>query len=157
MNRNQKIAIGCGAAGCLGLIIVCIVGVVLFLTLHTSNRNSNRRDNVNANRSGDLNGEPSSTANTNEADNGGDGSSSSSMSDDDKHKLFQAGAATQDSELVQRVWKKLGLLKSDGSPNDEYVQFVKDHVVWLFSNSEFVKSINTPEKARAYVEAHLND
>ncbi|HZE72993.1 MAG TPA: hypothetical protein VE135_26070 [Pyrinomonadaceae bacterium] len=157
MNRNQKIAIGCGAAGCLGLIIVCVVGLVLFLMLRPSNRNSNRHDNVNANRSGDFNAEPGSTANSNEADNGGDGSSSSSMSDDDKHKLFQAGAATQDSEIVQRVWKKLGLLKSDGSPNDEYVQFVKDHVVWLFSNAEFVKSLNTPEKARAYVEAHLND
>lgn len=79
------------------------------------------------------------------------------MSDDDRHKLFQAGTATQDTELAQRVWKKLGLVKSDGSPNDTYPEFVKDHVVWLISNTDFATSINTPEKARAYVEAHIND
>ena len=151
MNRNQKIAIGCGAAGCLGLIVLVIVGVIGFFVFRSAPKNSNRDVNVNSN------GSASENADSNTAGSDGSGSSSSSMSDDDKHKLFQAGTQTQDTDLVQRVWRKLGLLKADGSPNDEYAQFVKDHVVWLFSNSDFVKSISTPEKARAYVEAHIND
>ncbi|HLE61914.1 MAG TPA: hypothetical protein VI750_02180, partial [Pyrinomonadaceae bacterium] len=84
-------------------------------------------------------------------------SEASSFSYDYKHKLFQAAAVTQDTALIQRVWKKLGLTRSDGTPNDDYTQFMKDHVTWLFSNTGFVQSVNTPVKARAYVEAHIND
>jgi hypothetical protein len=79
------------------------------------------------------------------------------MSDDDKHKLFQAGAITQDNEIAHRVWRKLGLLDAAGTPNDQYIEFVKDHAPWLIRNVDFVQSLNTPEKARAYVEAHIND
>ena len=45
----------------------------------------------------------------------------------------------------------------DGTPKDQYAEFVKDHIVWLVRNSDFAQSMNTPEKARAYVEAHIND
>jgi hypothetical protein len=54
MTRNQKIALGCGGAGCLGLIIVVIVGrsryfvwvrqadgCQLVVTISTDNRNTN--------------------------------------------------------------------------------------------------------------------
>jgi gas vesicle protein len=149
MNKNQKIAIGCGVGGCLGLIVLCIVGTVAFFVFRPASTRSNRNDNFNVNRS--------SSENSNSDTTSSDDSSSSSMSNDDKHKLFQAGAATQDSETLQRVWKKLGLAKTDGSPNDEYAQFVKEHIVWLFRNSDFLKTIDTPEKARAYVDAHMND
>ena len=152
MNRNQKIAIGCGAAGCLGLICLVIVGAVVFLVMRSTPGTSRRTGTANINRSSS-----SEDSNANSTDSDENGASSSSMSDDDKHKLFQAGAQTQDTDLVQRVWRKLGLTKSDGSPNDAYAEFVKNHVVWVFSNSDFIKSIDTPEKARAYVEAHIND
>jgi hypothetical protein len=79
------------------------------------------------------------------------------MSDDDKHKLFQAAAASRDTALTKRVSEKLGLLNADGSPTDEYAQFFKDHISWLFKNTDFMQSINTTEKARAYVEAHIDD
>ena len=76
------------------------------------------------------------------------------MSDDDKHKLFQAAGATQDSELVLKVLKKIGFASGVGS---EYEQFVRDHFTWAVKNVEFISSVSTPEKARAYVEAHLDD
>jgi hypothetical protein len=79
------------------------------------------------------------------------------MSDDDKHKLFQAAAATQDHALTRRVWEKLGLLKTDGSPNDDYEGFVKEHIGWIFRNASFVQSISDPVKARAYVDEHFDD
>src|SRR6266498_1443058 len=144
MNRNQKIAIGCGVAGCLGLILIVILVVVLAVLGYVavpgmSNSNTNTDTNSNENSNSDAS------------------SSSSSMTEDDRHKLFQAAAATQDHALTRRVWEKLGLLKTDGSPNDDYEVFIKDHIGWIFRNAGFVQSISNPEKARAYVDAHIDD
>src|SRR6266498_865536 len=152
MNRNQKIAIGCGVAGCLGLILIVILVVVLAVLGYVavpgmSNSNSNENSNSNTN----------TDTNSNENSNSDASSSSSSMTEDDRHKLFQAAAATQDHALTRRVWEKLGLLKTDGSPNDDYEVFIKDHIGWIFRNAGFVQSISNPEKARAYVDAHIDD
>jgi hypothetical protein len=153
MNRNQKIALGCGAAGCLGLIVVAVACVILYFAwpFTTTNSNSNRSINVNRGSSG------SPESDTTASNDDSDVAPSSSMSDDDKHKLFQAAALTQDTAVIQRVWRRLGLAEADGTPNDQYTQFMKDHVTWLFSNTDFMQSVNTPEKARAYVDEHIND
>ena len=149
MNRNQKIALGCGGAGCLGLLVVIAAGTVLYFyyerqpTVRTANRNS--PFNLNSN---------SDDSNTNSSSNSSDETPSSSMSDDDKHKLFQAVGITGDSELVAKVLQKIGFGSELGSP---YEEFVRDHAVWAVSNYEFISSVSTPAKARAYVEAHLND
>ena len=154
MNRNAKIALGCGGAGCLGLILLVIVGAVLIVSgvvpapgLYDANRNSNYNSNDNDNSN--LNANDNSNGNTNSA------STSSSMTEDDRHRLFQAAAATQDHELTRRVWQKLGLLNASGSPSDEYQAFMKDHIGWVFRNASWVQSISDPEKARAYVEEHM--
>jgi len=110
------------------------------------NANSSNRDNAanqNANES------------TNSSSSNSSSDSSSSYTDDDKHKLFQAASMTGDAEVVQKVVKKLGLFKANGTPADDYPQFIKDHVIWGASNSDFIRSLDTPDKARAYVDAHL--
>src|SRR5262245_37530697 len=117
MNRNQKIAIGCGAVGCLGLIFLCIVGAVGFYFMRSAATNSNRRI-VSVNRSSNDNTNDNENSNSSSTDEGNT-SSSSSMSEDDKHKLFQAAGSTQDSELMQKVLRKLNFIKADGSPTDE--------------------------------------
>jgi len=157
MNKNQKIAIGCGAAGCLGLIVLTVLGVVGYFVYQSTSVNSNRNKNVNINRSSTENENANENTNSNANASSSEDGSSSSMSDDDKHKLYQAGASSQDAELAQRVWRKLGLIKGDGSQNDTFAAFTKDHVGWVFRNSDFLKTIDTPQKARAYVEAHMND
>jgi len=159
MNRNAKIALGCGGAGCLGLIVVVIVAVVLVVTgvvpapgLYNPNRNSNDNDNFNSNSN-------NSNANKNDNDNlnsnsNSESSDSSSMSEDDKHRLYQAVGMTRDTELTMRVIRKIGL--GDGSGAD-HQEFVKAHFPWAMKNLEFIQSVNTPEKARAYVEEHIDD
>ncbi len=153
MNRNQKIAIGCGSAGCLGLLVVIAAGAILYFyferqpTVRNANRNSNF--NINTNNRG-------SNSNTS-TDSSDETSSSSSMSDDDKHKLFQAAGAANDFALMQKVLTRLGLFKADGSPSNDYAGFVRDHISWLLKNSDFMRTIDTPEKARAYVDAHIDD
>jgi hypothetical protein len=156
MTRNQKIALGCGGAGCLGLIVVAVAGVIAytFYQRRPAYANENYNINMNTNRAESSNSSDD-TSSSDEAASSDD--TSSSMSDDDKHKLFQAATMTQDMELTQRVWKKLGFMRANGSMTDEYEQFATDHVAWTFKNLEFIQSINTPEKARAYVDAHIGD
>src|SRR6266576_2074169 len=144
MTKNQKIALGCGGVGCLGLILIVAIGVAAYFISPRSfsfNTNRNSNFNSNTNRSSESN---RSVKNSNSS------TSSTSMSDDDKHKLFQAVSMTKDTDLMHRVWKKLGLMGEDDG-------FVKDHVIWLFKNSDFIQSVNTEEKARTYVDAHIDD
>lgn len=150
MNRNQKIAIGCGGAGCLGLLVVAVAaaGLYFFYERQPPMTNRNSDFNINTNRGSNSNTSTDSSDET---------SSSSSTSDDDKHKLFQAATAANDVALMQKVFKSLGLFDADGSYTDDYSEFVRDHTSWMLKNSDFMRTIDTPEKARAYVEAHLND
>jgi len=149
MNKNQKIALGCGGAGCLGLIVVIIAGGVIWYLQSGSSRGRTYNLNTNSNSNANVTGDSSNTN-----DNTG---SSSSMSDDDKHKLYHAASATKDTNTMVRVWKKLGLTGADGTPNENYTTFARDHIGWLFRNSDFMREVNTEEKARAYVNAHIDD
>jgi hypothetical protein len=46
-------------------------------------------------------------------------------------------------------------MNEDFTPGDDYLTFVKDHVVWAFSNGDFIQSLDTKEKAVAYVNEHF--
>jgi hypothetical protein len=143
MTKNTKIALGCGGAGCLGLVLIVIIGVVLVSTgwvKAPSNDNSNRSSNLNSNRNQNANSNSSS--------------SSSTMSEDDKHKLFQAVGATKDDQLLMKVLAKIGFPNASGVGYDK---FMEDHPSWAMKNFEFMDTVNTPEKGRAYVNAHIND
>jgi hypothetical protein len=153
MNRNQKIAIGCGAAGCLGLLVVIAAGAILYFYLRQPTvRNANRNSNFNISR--DTNRGTNGNTSTDSSD---ETSSSSAISDDDKHRLFHAAGAANDIALFEKVMRRLGLFKADGSPSAGYGDFVRDHVGWLLKNSDFTRTVDTPEKARAYVNAHIDD
>jgi len=156
MTKNSKIALGCGGAGCLGLILLVIVGAVLVVSgivpapgLYNPNRNSNININVNSNSNSNANTNENLNSNSNSSSD-----SSSSMSDDDKHKLFQAAGITKDNDLILKVIRKIGFGSGTGT---DYQDFIKAHFPWAMKNLEFIRSVNTPEKARAYVDEHMND
>jgi hypothetical protein len=48
-------------------------------------------------------------------------------------------------------------MQANGSMTEDYQRFASDHFGWATQNLDFIQSINTPEKARAYVEAHIDD
>jgi hypothetical protein len=161
MTRNTKIALGCGGVGCLGLILLVIVGVVLVVSgvvpapgIYNPNSNSNYNYNSNSNTNENSNANANDNQNSNSPSAASD---SSSMSDDDKHKLFQAAGITKDSALIQRVLRKLGFLTTSGGISDDYEQFVKDHGPWAMRNIGFVRSVLSEDAARAYVDAHIDD
>ena len=171
MTKNQKIALGCGGAGCLGLIVVAIAGLLIYFLAYRSparsrdyninvstNRNSNSNDNSDFSTNTNTNDNDNSNANSNSTNSNSSSPSStsaSSMSDDDKHKLYQAAMQTGDQELLRRVSVKLGLTNEDYTPGADYQKFVSDHVGWAIRNTEFIGTINSPEKARAYVNDHF--
>ena len=155
MTRNQKIALGCGGAGCLGLIVI-IAGVLIFYFALSgfhlyglgSDSNSNTNDNTATSNDNSSNSSSSSSSSS---------SSGSSLSDDDKHKLYHAALMTGDQQLIQRVSVKMGLLNDDFTPGAEWEEFVGNHVGWVLRNSSFIQSINTEEKAREYVNDNFPD
>jgi hypothetical protein len=166
MTRNQKIALGCGGAGCLGLIVVAVASAAIYVLVYRQpavrsvNRNYNYNINLNDNSSTSNANSSDSDANTNSKSSDANSNSSSatsaaSMTDDDKHKLFQAASMTGDGELVRRVLVKIGLMNEDYTPGDKYSGFMGEHISWGARNYEFIQSINTPEKARAYVNDHF--
>ena len=158
MTKNQKIALGCGGAGCLGLIVVAVVGLVVWLVIlpgrtkreFNYNFSTNRNENSNSNSSPNVNA--ASNANGNSSS---DSSSTNGMSDDDKHRLYQAASMTGDPEMLRRVSVKLGLMNPDFTTSDRYLSFLRDHVRWGLRNGEFISSLDTKEKAAAYVNEHF--
>ena len=159
MNRNQKIALGCGGAGCLGLIVVAIAGCLIYFFAYRSTPGRSYNYNVSTNRNSNLNYN-SDTTNTNANDNSSSSNSSSSstassMSEDDKHKLYQAAGMTGDAELIRRVSIKIGLMDEDYTPGENYQSFIANHVDWAIRNTDFINSINTADKARAYLNEHM--
>src|SRR6185369_6624715 len=167
MTKNQKIALGCGGAGCLGLIVVAIAGALIyFLAYRSPARSRDYNYNVSTNRNSNSNDNTDFSTNTNANDNSNDNStnsnsssspstSASSLSDDDKHRLYQAAFQTGDQELIRRVSVKIGLTAEDYTPGAEYQKFLTDHVEWVTQNTDFIGTINSPEKARAYVNEHF--
>jgi hypothetical protein len=171
MNKNQKIAIGCGAVGCLGLIVICI-GVAGFLYWRSqqvavrasergpfnfnANSNANSNSNSNSNSNTDSDSNDNSNSNGNESStNSSPGNETSSYSEDEKHRLFHAAGMSGDPDLMAKVFKKIGIWTNEGVPGPGYQQFNKEHISWTLSNTGFLVSIDTPEKAKAYIESHL--
>ena len=160
MTRNQKIALGCGGAGCLGLIVVGIAGVLIFYfgwrnagsfdsyANYKSNYNTNSNDNFNLNSNDNTNDDSTNSSSSNS-------SSSGTYSDDEKHKLFHAASITGDFELQRRVWTKIGILEDDFSTGDKFTDFGVEHGGWILQNYRWVSEINTPEEGRAYINEHL--
>jgi hypothetical protein len=161
MNRNQKIALGCGGAGCLGLIVLAIAGCVVYFVFYNSarrsyaNSNYNFNFNTNSNSNSNDNSEVPGNINANSNSSNSSSASASSMSDDDKHKLYYAAGMTGDGEVVRRVSVKLGLMDDDFTPRETYQKFVQEHIGWVLRNTDFIQTVDSPEKARAYVNEHL--
>ena len=153
MTKNQKIALGCGGGGCLLLIVAGIIAAGAYFYLQRKapdNHGSATNYNSNANTNRNSNGNSSSI-------NANSSSSPSSISDDERHKLYYCASVTSDGDLMKRVNRKLGLTDSRNVPTDSYTEFAKDHIIWIIRNTDWMKNCDTKDKARAYVDQHIND
>lgn len=83
------------------------------------------------------------------------GKSAANMSDDDKHKLFQAASITGDPTLILEAYKKMELVDSNGQPTPAFEPFTKTHMDWAIKNAAWVQEHNDQNKAREYVKSHM--
>src|SRR3954471_24783302 len=86
---------------------------------------------------------------------GKSGGSAANLSDDDKHKLFQAAGASQDPNLIAQVTQKLGLVDSNGQPSAAFQDLTKAHYEWATKNTQWIMENSTPDKAKAYATSHM--
>jgi hypothetical protein len=82
-------------------------------------------------------------------------SSSTTMSEDDKYRLFYAAAKTGDQKLMMQASQKIGIIDQNGMPTSSYRDFIKNSITWAFKDTEFTRTVDTPDKAKAYVTSHL--
>ncbi|HKZ77798.1 MAG TPA: hypothetical protein VJ124_05695 [Pyrinomonadaceae bacterium] len=89
------------------------------------------------------------------------GSTSGSLSQEERHRLYTAALAASDSPLdtalFKEVCQKIGIFDADGNPNGIYMTFVQEHVQWGMKTetNQFRSQINTKERAQEYVRKHL--
>jgi hypothetical protein len=81
--------------------------------------------------------------------------SASAMSDDDKHKLFQAAAQCGDTQLRLEALKRICLSPGENASREDFEKFVQAHTTWAAKNVLFIMSLSSQQKARDYVVQHM--
>jgi hypothetical protein len=157
MTRNQKIALGCGGAGCLGLIVLAIAGGLIYFYASRATRTRYADINFNSNRNANLNRNANSNSDSTNSSSSSSSSSSAdaTISEDEKHRLFQAAAITGDTELQRRVWVKIGIMEPDFTQGNKFGEFASAHITWVTRNYQWVIDMDSAEKGRAYINEHL--
>jgi len=82
------------------------------------------------------------------------GGSAANMSDDDKHKLFQAAGMSGDPDLIKDVVTKLGLGDAT-APSETGKKFIDEHVSWAMKNAAWVQEYSDKAKAKEYAKSHM--
>ena len=84
------------------------------------------------------------------------------FNDDQKHRLYSAALAASDSPMdttsFAEVCRAIGIFDSRDKPNDQYLDFVSQHVAWASNNEteEFRQQISSKEKALEYIKQHIH-
>src|ERR1043165_330475 len=81
--------------------------------------------------------------------------SASAMSDDDKHKLFQAAAQCGDTQLRLEAPERICLSPGENASREDFEKFVQAHTTWAAKNVLFIMSLSSQQKARDYVVQHM--
>ena len=81
---------------------------------------------------------------------------SSDMTDEEKYRLFYAATKTEDKFLQSEAAKKIGIIDASGQPTASYKTFVTNATSWAMNDVDFIRTVDTPAKARAYVNSHMD-
>ena len=78
-----------------------------------------------------------------------------SMTENDKYRLFYAASKAGDQPLTMKISKKIGIIDDSGSPTEYYKTFTKGMFEWAMRDREFVKKLDTKQKALDYINAQM--
>lgn len=87
--------------------------------------------------------------------NAGAPANAPAMSDDDRHKLFQAAAQCGDTQLRLEALKRVCLSPGENASREEFEKFVQAHTTWAAKNVLFIMSMSSQSAARDYVLQHM--
>ena len=85
----------------------------------------------------------------------------SPLSEDQRHRLYAAALAASDSPLdsqeFKSVCRSIGIFDVNDRPNDQYSDFVGEHVRWTMNanGKQFRLEIDTKDKARNYLSRYF--
>lgn len=160
---SKLLAVAAIALGLFGGVTSAVMNAtssVVHFDSSNSNSNSNRSNSNNSNDSTTYSNRNSSTTSASNSNDNASNSNSrststaSSMTSDEKHRIFYAAAMTNDTALQSEVAQLIGIVDEKGMPTPYYETFISDTFEWATRESDFPATVNTPEKARAYVMAH---
>lgn len=77
------------------------------------------------------------------------------VADDASNLLFYAGGLVGDPALLRRVWVQLKLADASGQPTPRMTEFIRAHQEWVKVKASVAATVDTPDKARAYLNQHL--
>lgn len=151
-----------GLAGGVTSAVMNASSSVIYYGSYNSNSNSNRSNSNNSNGSTThTNHNDSTTYNSNSNDNSSNRNSStsntttaSSMTEDEKYRIFYAAGKTNDRALQKEIAILIGIIDEKGAPTAYYQTFLAGTFAWATRDDSFPPTIDTVEKARAYVAAH---
>jgi hypothetical protein len=144
--------------GLVGGLTATVLGTTTSTRSYTSTYASNSNNSNGSTSYSNRNGSSttySSNANDNSSDhNMNDSTSASTMTEDEKYRIFYAAGKTNDKELQKEIAILIGIIDDKGVPTSYYQPFVTGSFNWASRDSSFPPTVDTPEKAHAYVMAH---
>lgn len=120
----------------------------------SANSNNSNSSTTASNRNGSTTHGSNSNDNTTNHNMGSTTTSGSSMTEDEKYRIFYAAGKTNDRALQTEIAELIGIIDSGGQPTDYYQSFISGSYAWALRDRSFPPTVDTEAKARAYVAAH---
>lgn len=79
----------------------------------------------------------------------------SSITEEEKYRLFYAASKVGEQPLTVKISKKIGIIDEKGQATPYYKTFIAGMLSWATKDVEFVKKIDSKEKAREYVDSQM--
>lgn len=148
--KKSRLGLWLAILGGVAVLIVLIGGAGLAGLLYYFSTSRTSTD-YNYNSSSNLNQSNTSFGNTNVSAN--NSTLTAEMTEDEKYRLFYAASKVGDSALTLKVSKRIGIMDESNKPTPFYKTFVAGMFKWAMRDGEFVKRIDSKEKALEYINS----
>jgi hypothetical protein len=157
--KKSRLGLWIAILGGTGLVILLIGGLGLVgLYFFIKSGNTQASYNYNApvsEASQSTSSPPWAAADTTKKTETAAAAAAPAMTEDEKYRLFYASGKVNDQAIIMKVSKKIGIIDSGGLPTSYYKTFSEGMIKWAFRDTDFVKKVDTKEKARNYINSQM--
>jgi TonB family protein len=148
--KKSRLGLWLAILGGAAVLIVLIGGVGLAGLLYYFSTSRSSTD-YNYNSPSNLSQSNSSLSNTNVSPN--NSTLTAEMTEDEKYRLFYAASKVNESALTMKVSKRIGIIDESNKPTEYYKTFTAGMFKWAMRDADFVKRIDTKQKAIDYINS----